>query len=318
MKLKKIISALTVSAVVATALPVYSGISALAFADDETGNNMLTAIDMSFDEVISGQITSTSTAEQKWYKFTVPTAGKINMTFVADASYCNFDIIDVYDDNNVIISEGISEVMTTGTHNFTYYLNAGDYYINIKNGHLRSGYNVKLTFTPYNLTFDGVNNNSINKASEIELETNYSAHIANNDSKDYYTFNLAEDDDIALNFEGDINSIDWILYNNKDEEILNGTYTRNNKISDFIVSNNYISLKSGKYTLAFNSNYNYGTYNFSLSKYVDFEANGISMADFNDDGKIDASDATVLLEYYSYVSTGGEEKDMRNWLEEKK
>jgi len=30
-------------------------------------------------------------------------------------------------------------------------------------------------------------------------------------------------------------------------------------------------------------------------------------ADINGDGKIDASDATVILQYYSYLSTGGKD-----------
>ena len=260
-------------------------------------------------------------ADDDWYKFTLSTSGKVNITLIISRldNFVNFEIIDVSDDNNkVIVSDDSGQNINK---NYIYYLTAGDYYIHFYNTRYMveaENYDFKLTFTPYELAFEGINNNSINKASEIELETEYSAHIANNDSKDYYTFNLDEDDDIALNFKGDLDSVDWILYNNKDEEILNGTYTRNNDISDMIVSNNYVSLKSGEYTLVFVSDSNnYSTYNFSLSKYVDFEANGISIGDFNNDGMISATDVSVLLEYYSYLSTGGEERDMRRCLEMK-
>lgn len=318
MKLKKIISALTASAVVATALPVYAGLSAFAEDTDETGNTMFTAIEILPDATFSDELT---TSDEDWYKFTLTTAGKLNLMFSINGSgSVNFLMMDGTEDNNQLTKIG----NRSGIQRYIYYLTAGDYYINFSPYVLTSDYEVKLSFTPYESTFDGANNNSITKASEIELEKNYSSFIVTDDSKDYYTFNLDKDDDIALNFEGDIGAIDWTLYNNKNEEILNGTYTRDTEISDLIVKNNYVPLKSGKYTLAFNASvesdfpdttYYYGSYNFSLSEYVDFDANGISIGDFNNDGMIDASDASVLLEYYSYLSTGGEEKDMRKWLE---
>ncbi|MDE7363396.1 MAG: hypothetical protein K2N27_00695 [Ruminococcus sp.] len=318
MKLKKIISALTASAVVAAALPVYAGLSAFAEDTDETGNTMFTAIEISPDATFSDEITQN---DEDWYKFTLPTAGKLNLMFSINGNgTVNFLMMDGTEDNNQLTS--ISN--RSGIQRYTYYLTAGDYYIKFSPYILTSDYEAKLSFTPYESTFDGANNNSITKASEIELEKNYSSFIVTADSKDYYTFNLDKDDDIALNFEGDIGAIDWTLYNNKNEEILNGTYKRDADVSDLITKNNYVSLKSGKYTLAFmqsvestfpDTTYYYGSYNFSLSEYVDFDANGISIGDFNNDGMIDASDASVLLEYYSYLSTGGEEKDMRKWLE---
>ncbi|MDE7098441.1 MAG: hypothetical protein K2O60_04780 [Ruminococcus sp.] len=323
MKLKKIISVLTASAVVATTLPVYAGLSAFAEDTDETGNTMFTAVDIILNDAITGKIDDYS--DEDWYKFTLSTAGKLifapNIFGEGNVS-ASFQIINETDDNKVIDKRS----NVSGILRYTYYLTAGDYYINLSHYGMsyELDYEAKLSFTPYESTFDGANNNSITKASEIELEKNYSSFIVPADSKDYYTFNLDKDDDIALNFEGDISAIDWTLYNNKNEEILNGTYTRDAEISDLIVKNNYVSLKSGKYTLAFNASvesdfpdttYYYGSYNFSLSEYVDFEANGISIGDFNNDGMIDASDASTLLEYYSYLSTGGDEKDMRKWLE---
>lgn len=317
MKLKKIISALTASAVVATALPVYAGLSAFAEDTDETGNTMFTAIEISPNSTFSDSLTQ---SDEDWYKFTLTTAGKLNLMFSINGNgSVSFLMMDGTEANNKLTDIG----NRSGIQRFTYYLTAGDYYIKFSPYVLTSDYEAKLSFTPYESTFDGANNNSITKASEIELEKKYSSFIVTYDSKDYYTFNLDEDDDIALNFEGDLGAIDWTLYNNKNEEILNGTYKRDAETSDLITENNYVSLKSGKYTLAFNSSadnygaYYYGSYNFSLSEYVDFDANGISMADINNDGMIDASDASVILEYYSYLSTGGEEKDMRKWLESK-
>lgn len=38
------------------------------------------------------------------------------------------------------------------------------------------------------------------------------------------------------------------------------------------------------------------------------------LADVNSDGIIDSTDASVILEYYSYISTGGTETDMRIWI----
>lgn len=313
MKLKKIISALTASAVLATALPVYAGFSVVA----AEGDTQLTALELAYGEVVSDKLLY---HQYKWYKFNVPTTGKINLTISMSSSNIHaktFTIIDEQSNSEVVSVTQSAD----GNYNYTYYLTAGDYCISLttESGGNGTNYDMRINYEATELTFEGKDNNSINKASEIALETEYSAHIANNDSKDYYTFNLDEEDDIALNFEGDLDSIDWILYNNKNEEILKGTYTRDTDISDLIIKNNYVSLKSGKYTLAFNSNSdNYGTYKFSLSEYVDFEANGIAMADINNDGIVDATDATVVLEYYSYISTGGEERDMRKWLESKK
>ena len=102
MKLKKIISALTASAVLASALPVYSGLLTFADDTDETGNSQLDTIDISFNEIISDTL---EWADDDWYKFTLSTSGKVNMTLIISRldNFVNFDIIDVSDDNNKVI-----------------------------------------------------------------------------------------------------------------------------------------------------------------------------------------------------------------------
>lgn len=45
--------------------------------------------------------------------------------------------------------------------------------------------------------------------------------------------------------------------------------------------------------------------------------NSYNTADINEDGKIDSADASVILEFYSYLSTNGKETDIKKWLADK-
>lgn len=311
MKFKKILSGVLASALLVSAMPAFS---AFAVDTDETGNSILDAVDVKYGEIISGDLSSN---DYDWYKISLPSAGKINITL---ASVANFNgRFHLYSGNDEATALE-SNVGLGGTKVFTYYLTAGDYYICIREpfGVKDSSYDMQVKFTPSDVTFDSVDNNTIAKAAAVEYDgTVYNGQISFNDSVDYYTFDAAEKGRITLNFDSPMNNVDWEIYDSEKSKIKNGSFSKGEQDSG--ISDKEVNImKEGKYTIAFKKNDSYGDYSFSLDylkNYNDLSISGIiASADINEDGDITPADASYLLSYYAYLSTGGTEKDINKWL----
>lgn len=326
MKLNKIGGGIAVvlSATLAVSAIPFSGITAVAAEDtDLTGNTMLQADEITLGKVCSGVITGMG--DNDWYVFSITEPSKVNLTYAATGRLrdCNMKFIDATHDNKVLYSQD----GTVYPVNATYYLTAGEYYLGLeKPGTYDEGtaYDIKVTATPCKLSVPGDgSNNAIGDAAEIELETKYNAQISLNDDIDYYTFDLEKEGSVTFDFAGGLNAVDWALYDNKDDLIKHGIYQKNDEKDSRITKKNNLILKPGKYTVAVGANEkaaSYGQYTFSFNyveKYNDTAANGIiAAADLNRDGTINSIDASIILVYYSYCATGGEETDMNKWIEE--
>lgn len=311
MKSKKILSGVLASALLVSAMPSFA-----AFADDDpTGNTMLTAVDVKFGELISEALPS---SDHDWYKFTLPSAGKVTIT-VGSSNNANYSFLSVDDE----ATELESDVTVYGDKFFTYYLTAGDYYIELKCKEIRScTYDMQVKFTPSDVTFDSADNNTIGKAVAVEYDgTAYNGQLSLNDSVDYYTFDVAEKGRVTLKFDSPMEKADWEIYDSEDAQIKRGTFTKKTNDSGISAKEANI-MKPGKYTIAIKNNGDsYGDYSFSLDylqNYNDISVSGIiAAADLNEDGTIDSSDASLILAYYAYLQTGGTETDMNKWLANK-
>ena len=322
MKKNKIVSVFAAAALMVSAMP-FAGISANAADDDITGNTMLTAEELTLNKVVSSE--STGSLDHDWYVFTLTEPSKINIICQHNAGNYEF-FFNVYDENNdnSIVYKPSSSVRSVNT---TLYLTAGNYYIHINSSYGSFNYDMKVTSTPSNLSFDAsAENNTMTEAIPVDFDTDYNAQISQNDSIDYYTFELPKEARVTFNFTGALDNIDWNLYDNEDDLIKHGIYQKDSENDTKVSKRKSLILKEGKYTLSLESNKNspsYGQYSFSLNaleNYGETAVNGIiSFGDINKDGKVDSSDAAIILSYYAYRSTNttNPETDMNKWVADK-
>lgn len=314
MKIKKILTGALTSALLVTAMPVFS---ASADDNDPNGNTVLDPIDITLGETVSGSL---GYSDNDWYKFTVPSSGKVTITFgIEPCDDAEFELVSGNDEATALTPK---KELGSDTNISTYYLTAGDYYIHLSMQLNARSYDMQVKFTSSDLTVENEDNNTIAKAVPVEYDgTVYDRQLSLNDSIDYYTFDVAEKGRVTLNFDSDMNNTDWEIYNSEDALIKKGTFVKGEQDSGISDKEANI-MKPGKYTVAFKKNESYGPYTFSLDylkNYNDISVSGIiAAADINEDGSIDSSDASLILTYYAYISTGGTETDMNKWLAQNK
>ncbi|HAE52500.1 MAG TPA: hypothetical protein DCG30_04525 [Ruminococcus sp.] len=326
MKKNKIVSVFAAAALMVSAMP-FAGISANAADTDATGNTKNTAIEITFDEVVTGDMSGQGyDSDSDWYLFTLKEPSNVNINCgIGGGMYSSVQIIDARN-NSALYSKSASR---SGVDE-TYYLTTGDYYINFQDLHGEAfDYDIKVTAEPCGYSFEsGTANNSVTDALSVDFDTKYNAQLSQNDGIDYYTFTLPKDARITFDFVSEIGAADWALYNNQDELIKDGTYTRINENDGRISKKNSLILESGKYTVSVAKNSNsktYGAYTFSfdyLENYSDVSANGIiSFGDITKDGKVDSGDASIILCFYAYRATNGNaegsEADLNKWVADK-
>ncbi|MBR0141770.1 MAG: hypothetical protein IJM19_05955 [Ruminococcus sp.] len=321
MKKNKILSVFAAAALMVSAMP-FASISANAADDDITGNTMLTAEELTLNKVVSSE--ASGGTDHDWYVFTLTEPSKVNV--ICQNSGTNAFYFKIYDEKN-----DNSTVYTTSSAvysvNTTLYLTAGNYYIYLNSSYNSFTYDMKVTSTPSNLSFDAsAENNTMTEAIPVDFDTDYNAQISQNDNIDYYTFELPKEARVTFNFTGALDNIDWNLYDNEDDLIKHGIYQKDSENDTKVSKRKSLILKEGKYTLSLESNKNspsYGQYSFSLNaleNYGETAVNGIiSFGDINKDGKVDSSDASVILSYYAYRSTNttNPETDMNKWVADK-
>jgi len=309
-------TALILAAALTVSTALSGAFAANAADDDLTGNTMLTADELNFDKVISSNIVHD---DNDWYTFTLAQPSKVNIVCQGTDYYFLYTLYDGTGDNTVLDKP-------TGNYQSvikTYYLKAGDYYINLYSNFSRdTAYDLKVSATPCELNVPGDgSNNALGDATAVDFETEFNAQISQNDTVDYYTIDLPNDAYVTFNFSGAVNSVDWVLYDNQDDLIKHGVYQKKNTTDSKITESNSLRLKAGKYTVYLGANEkapSYGPYTFSFNyseKLNDTAANGIiALGDVNKDGIIDSTDASSILEYYAYTSTGGTNTDMEAWM----
>ncbi|MBR1591798.1 MAG: hypothetical protein IJ666_02165 [Ruminococcus sp.] len=318
MKKNRILSAFAAAALAVSAMPL-AGITANA-DDDITGNTMLTADELTLNKVVSGSLPG---GDNDWYHFSLTEPSKLNIICQNPGNkWFTFRLYDEKNDNSIVY-----EAENTGSVNATCYLTEGDYYVYLTPWTEVSSYDLKITTTSSNLSFDGnAENNSMTEAIAVDFDTNYNAQISNNDKIDYYTFELPKEARVTFNFSGSFDSVDWSLYDNEDDLIKHGTYQKDSENDSKITKRRSLILKAGKYTISLESNKTspaYGQYSFSfnaLENYGETAVNGIiPFGDVNKDGSVNSSDASIILSYYAYLSTNknNPETDMNKWVAEK-
>lgn len=302
------------TAMVASTMTVFS-----AFAEDtnETGNGINDAVPISFNKVVSGNITN---HDNDWYSFSLDTPGKLNIT--VDITNSNntdkcYEIVDADNNDTTLFT---SDNFTNTTLRNVVYLSAGNYYIHFYSGDWAGcNYDMKIVNTPTEESFDSKSNNNIGKASAVEFDTEYTGQISANDDADYYTFEVAEEGMVTFNFDGDLENVDWKIYNSDKEAVESGTFSKADTDDAISAMKSYV-MTAGTFTLGITKNgESCGNYTLSLDYLKDYNNRAVSgvfaCVDVTKDGFIDARDAGAILSYYAYLSTGGKETDFNVWYE---
>lgn len=301
----------------------FSSITTFAEDIDKTGNTILTADEIEFDKVIAGGL---NVMEEDWYTFSLAEPCEVDIVVASPVGFNTYDFQLLEEQNDYHVIDDLAIKRFT-SWNKKYYLTAGKYYFGFKSDEYAKyceEYEVKVTLKSIALSFKGEGeNNAIGDSAVVELEKKYNAVISESDSIDYYTFELEKDGKVTFNLDAALDNCDWSLYDNQKDLIKHGTYQKDNENDSKITKDKALVLKAGKYYISLSANEkapSYGSYTFSfnyLEKYNDIAVNGIiPFGDLNNNGKVDSSDASLILSYYAYLSTGGKETDMNIWIED--
>ncbi|MDE6835167.1 MAG: hypothetical protein K2J39_13115 [Ruminococcus sp.] len=321
MKNKQFISAVMAVAMVATSMTAFS-----AFADDDKeGNHMSDAIPVSFGKELTDQ--QLYRLDDDWYSFSLDTTSKVHLytkfNFYQEYNGTYYEIVDADNDYKTIFK---SENLKPVKWDKDFYLPAGNYFIHVcsESQNFSANYDMNVTVaTPEEDSFDALSNNNLGNASAIKFDTEYTGHLYDNDEVDYYTFNLAEEGMVTLNLDSSMDNVDWKIYNSDKVAVEEGTFSKsdNNEEDSGISAKKSYIMTAGTFTIGIMKNDKsekaYGNYTLKLDylkDYNNYHASGVfACADINKDGFIDAGDATVVLSYYAYLSTGGKESDLNVW-----
>lgn len=185
-----------------------------AFAGNENNRSisaatMAGATSVSLSQTYSGSITASS--PEKYYKFSLPSSGKLNISATA---FVDKVFYNIYDPNGLrLISIEGTKNDTTGqiSINQGHRLTSGTYYLGVLQNSGTGNYNFQLSLNSANETFketNGGTNNSIATASRIGFGTTYYAQTALNDITDYYAFTIGQSGAVTITA-----SVDFILTN---------------------------------------------------------------------------------------------------------
>ena len=242
----------------------------------ETGNGcdntLFTANNILVNKQYHGQIACNDWKD--FYKFTMPSSGRITITAAIGIIYTNGYI---YDSTGKLLYETFSTWNSTtelanieqsidllkGTYYFALERYEGYYKEDIYTGN----YSFKLKFESANESFtetESRHNNTMSTANNIVLNKLYYGQLAENDEKDFYKFKLGSTTKIyvSVNIPGFTN---YCIYNKAGSSIKYATQKIINSDKGRYKTLETYNLKAGTYYIAFDKKYgSTGPYTFKL------------------------------------------------------
>ena len=240
----------------------------------ENDNTLFNANSISVNAKYDGQIADND--EKDFYRFTLPSSGRIDLIATAEMREINYHIYD---------SEGNSLFFIRPWWNSTTQLISTDDYIDLtkgtyyfvveKVGVYTGNYSFKLNFTSANESFTETgsgNDNLLSSANSIVLNKQYYGQLADNDEKDFYKFTLKSAAQVSLKVMAGMRYISYSIYN-KSGNRLDGGWAYWNDTSKKIDISKEIQLTAGTYYIVFERyNGRTGPYNFKLKTSSDSTA----------------------------------------------
>lgn len=210
------------------------------------------------------------TNEQQYYKFSLSSSGKVEMTGLA---YMEWIYLYIYDENANEIWRtnpswnSTSEVIAINDY---VYLTSGTYYFCVGYDGYDGNYNFKLETVSSNETFketNGGSNNSLSTANVVSTNGQlYHAQLALNDEKDFWKFTLNTSG--TVNWNATFYNMKWVYWNLYDaagNELLSDNSSWNSTTTNIAVSRKFCLTKGTYYiSTKLDSGWD-GKYDFSLS-----------------------------------------------------
>jgi len=232
-----------------------------------TNNNMVKASGIKLSTEYKGQLAMNDSAD--FYKLTLPSSGCLKVNITAYMEYVSFNVYD--EEGNEVYSHAPywTATMETIVANYDLELTKGTYYIAVsKYGNRYGNYTLKASLTSANESFaeSGYGtNNSMKKASNIKLDTEYRGQIAINDNNDFYKISLNSSGCMVFDLTAYIEYINFKVYNSNGEEIYSNSPNWNGTTGK-ISSNYYLDLTKGDYYISLSKYSNRcGSYYFKVS-----------------------------------------------------
>ncbi len=262
---------LTMKKILSATLALLLAFSCLFITASAAGDSPSAATSINLNTTYSSSITSSSTID--FFKFTLSSSGRINLTLSANIKYAYFYIYAANDLNNPVWKTGGTEWNSTTElivldENID--LVSGTYYLCVKQGLSYTGnYNFKLKFTSANESFKETqsdSNNSTSSADSIKLGTKYYGQIAANDEKDFYKFSLSSSGDVTIDVSASIQYSYYYLYDASAKQIWSSGGSEWNYSTELLSLTKKITLSAGTYYFCVKQgNTRTGNYNFKIT-----------------------------------------------------
>lgn len=273
------------------------------------GNSISNATSISIGTNYSGSITSSNSAN--YYRFTIPSSGRITLTATAGMRGIYYYIYNNSGNQvwkTTAFWNSTTELIST---NETIDLTKGIYYFaTVRNSPSTGNYSFKLDFVSAYESFSETeveNNNTINSANLINVNTNYNGQIASNDEKDFYKFTLSSSGRIIISAEAKMKWIHYYIYDNFGKQLC---YFRPhwNETTETINTNEIIDLIAGTYYFVVSKENPYtGNYSFRLD-YTNANESFSEAGEGLDNSMASANDILLSTDYNGQIAVN-DEKD---------
>lgn len=231
------------------------------------GNSTSTATRIAIGNTYSGSITNSNTAD--YYRITIPSSGRVRLTAKAKMEDISYKIYNSTENEVWVTYQTWNSTTGQISTDSSVDLTKGTYYFIVQQRYGETGnYSFKLEFTGANESFAETgngSNNSLAKASKINVNTEYKGQIAVNDDKDYYKFTLASSGRIGLSATAIMEDISYKIYDSMGNELW-ATYPTWNSTTEQISTDRYVDLTKGTYYFIVQKRYGAtGNYSFKLA-----------------------------------------------------
>ncbi len=215
---------------------------------------------------MSGDITEINSADE--YFFDLYTSGRIALEYTGNGMECSS--LSIYDESGKELwnSEPYWESATEQiSFSEEIELTGGEYYFSVSEYYGYGSYDFTIDFTSASETFEevqGGSNNTINDASLIELNGEYTGHIALNDEVDVYSFDLSSSGEVVLSYTGyGMEESTLKIFDESGKEIWSSNpYWES--MTEQISFSEKVELSGGGYYLSVSEYNGYGSYDFTI------------------------------------------------------
>ena len=264
-----------------------------SFSESQNGsdNEIKSAHAINLNTSYTGQIAQND--DRDFYKFTLPSSGRIVLSSTANMEWIYYHIYDCNGNEVFSSNPRWNDTLKTINTNDTIDLIQGDYIFGVSKDNKTGTYSFKIDFTSANENFSG--NNDINTAANISLNASYNGQLAVNDKADFYKFELTGSTKITVTATAHMPWIYYYLYDANGKEVWKSNPRWNDtKLTSDI--DEAVTLSGGVYYFAtVKDGDSTGNYTFNLKGIVNFPSRmTLSKTTYTYDGKVKTPSVKVI------------------------